>query len=260
MTNVISEKDVDEVLQISNVFTNVSKGQVAPTNDLLKAFSTTSIPTIVSEILLKGDLQVGEKERASQLDNLWKEVAVLVAEKCVDKERKRPFSLSMIEKAMGEVHFNVRADKPAKSQVSNTVSSRCMAEHPLSAVLHHLAFTGFLPIFSLSYIPFSPTISPRFQALECIKLLEQSSTLSIQRARMRVRITMPTKDGKRLKEKVVGMAEGVEEDEMGGEEWEAVSLGVYVTASVTGNWMRRVMQRNACDDLYPGRSNRMNLN
>lgn len=42
---------------------------------------------------------------------------------------------------------------------------------------------------------------------------------------MRIRITMPNKDGKKLKEKVLGMADegGVEEDEMTGEEWEVVS-------------------------------------
>jgi ribosome maturation protein SDO1 len=61
------------------------------------------------------------------------------------------------------------------------------------------------------------------QALECIKLLQASSTLPIQRARMRVRITMPTKDGKRLKDQVVANADKVEEDDFGSEEWEVVS-------------------------------------
>lgn len=40
---------------------------------------------------------------------------------------------------------------------------------------------------------------------------------------MRVRITMPTKDGKRLKEQIVGAADTVEEDEFGSDEWEVVS-------------------------------------
>lgn len=118
-----SEKDVDEVLQIANVFTNVSKGQVAKTSDLQAAFRTTSVPDIVAEILLKGELQVGEKERNHALGNLWKEVAGLVADKVVDPGTKRPYSVSMIEKAMQEVHFNVRAERSAKSQVSRRVTS-----------------------------------------------------------------------------------------------------------------------------------------
>jgi ribosome maturation protein SDO1 len=39
---------------------------------------------------------------------------------------------------------------------------------------------------------------------------------------MRVRVTMPTKDGKRLREQIIEGAEKVENDEMGQEEWEAV--------------------------------------
>lgn len=41
---------------------------------------------------------------------------------------------------------------------------------------------------------------------------------------MRVRVTMPTKDGKRLKDTVLEVAETVEENDFAGEEWEAVSI------------------------------------
>lgn len=46
--------------------------------------------------------------------------------------------------------------------------------------------------------------------------------MPIQRARMRIRITMPTKDGKRLKEQVTGAADTVEEDDFTSDEWEVV--------------------------------------
>jgi len=54
----------------------------------------------------------------------------------------------------------------------------------------------------------------------------QSSPLPIQKAEMKIRITMPPKDGKRLAEQVRGLSSpgGIEEDEMSGEEWEVVSL------------------------------------
>ena len=41
---------------------------------------------------------------------------------------------------------------------------------------------------------------------------------------MRIRVTMPVKDGKRLKEKLVEGAESLEEEEWGTEQWEAVRL------------------------------------
>ena len=40
---------------------------------------------------------------------------------------------------------------------------------------------------------------------------------------MRVRVTMPTADGKRLREKILEGAQTVENDEMGQDEWELVS-------------------------------------
>ncbi|KAF9513456.1 hypothetical protein BS47DRAFT_1329586 [Hydnum rufescens UP504] len=171
------ETDLDEVMQISNVFMNVSKGQVASSEDLKKAFAKTDVNEIVKEILKKGELQVGEKERAHDLENLWKEIANMVAEKCVDPTSQRPYPVGMIEKGMTEAGVSVKIGKSAKSQV-----------------------------------------------LECIKLLQTNSTLPIQRSRMRVRIVMPTKDGKRLKEKIVEGAEKVEGEEWGQDEWEVVML------------------------------------
>jgi ribosome maturation protein SDO1 len=53
-----SETDIDEVLQTSEVFQNVSKGQVAQTEDLVKAFGTSDRLAICKLILSKGDLQV----------------------------------------------------------------------------------------------------------------------------------------------------------------------------------------------------------
>ena len=61
------------------------------------------------------------------------------------------------------------------------------------------------------------------QALELIKKLsEEGSPLGVRRVRMRVRVTMPGKEAKRVKERILMDVEEVEEEEMGAE-WEAVS-------------------------------------
>lgn len=74
-----SEKDIDEVLQTHSVFTNVSKGQVAKKEDLIKAFGKDDQTEICKEILSKGELQVSDKERNSQLESLFKDIATTVA-------------------------------------------------------------------------------------------------------------------------------------------------------------------------------------
>ncbi|KAH9177016.1 Shwachman-Bodian-diamond syndrome protein [Lactarius sanguifluus] len=115
------EKDLDEVLQISNVFVNVSKGEVAKSNDLKKSFGTDDRNTIAREILEKGEVQVGDKEREHDIAALRREIATLVAEKCVDPATQAPYSVSIIEKAMSEAGYSVRANKNAKSQVSECI-------------------------------------------------------------------------------------------------------------------------------------------
>ncbi|CDO74788.1 hypothetical protein BN946_scf185001.g36 [Trametes cinnabarina] len=168
------ETDLDDVLQIANVFVNVSKGEVAKSQDLQKAFGTTDRDTI---ILKKGEVQVGDKEREHDLSSIRREIATLVAEKCVDPATQRPYPVGVIDKAMTEAGFSVRPGKNAKSQVS-----------------------------------------------ECIKLLQTHSKLPIQRARMRVRINLPSSDVEKLRAKILEGADTVEKDEQRSDEWEAILL------------------------------------
>jgi len=133
------ESNIDDVLQISNIFVNVSKGEVAKANDLEKAFGASNTSDIVKEvrrlacnvalwqgwmtsqatcqILKKGEVQVGEKERDHDITSLRKELATLVAEKCVDPSTQLPYPVGMIEKAMTEAGYSVKTNKTAKSQV-----------------------------------------------------------------------------------------------------------------------------------------------
>lgn len=66
-------------MQTETVFTNVSKGQVAKKEDLVKAFGKDNHVEICKEILAKGELQVSEKERNANLESTFKEIATLVA-------------------------------------------------------------------------------------------------------------------------------------------------------------------------------------
>lgn len=133
-----------------------------------------------NQILKKGEVQVGEKEREHDLSSLRKEIATLVAEKCVDPTTQKPYPVGMIEKAMAEAGYSVKQGKNAKSQVG-----------------------------------------------ECIKLLQSDSNLPIQRARMRIRVTVPSADEQRLREKLLAGAETVEKDEVKGDDWEVVSTAIH---------------------------------
>ncbi|ORZ02161.1 putative Shwachman-Bodian-diamond syndrome protein [Syncephalastrum racemosum] len=171
------ETDLDEVLQIHNVFINVSKGQVASKDDLNKCFKTDDVDKVIQEILKKGELQVAEKERSNQLESMWRDIATIVTDHCVNPQTKRPYTVTMIEKAMQELHLSVNPKRSSKSQ-----------------------------------------------ALDVIKQLQEKQILPIQRAQMRVRVTLPqSKETKKLREKLVPLVTSVEDEEFEGE-YELIAL------------------------------------
>jgi ribosome maturation protein SDO1 len=110
------ERDLDQVLQVHAVFINVSKGQLARNEDLLQAFKTQDTEKIILEILEKGELQVGEKERDVQTDSLHKEVVSIIAGKCVNPITRTPYPPALIEKALASIHFAPNCKKGAKQQ------------------------------------------------------------------------------------------------------------------------------------------------
>ncbi|PQE13148.1 UPF0023 family protein [Rutstroemia sp. NJR-2017a BBW] len=120
------EKDLDNVLQIPNVFLNVSKGQTAPNADLAKAFGPgVPVQDIILEILNKGELQVGEKERHAQLERVHNEVVGIVASKLVDPKTKRVYTTGMIEKALEMLSSQgsqAQQDKPAGSGAGTPIT------------------------------------------------------------------------------------------------------------------------------------------
>lgn len=116
-----AEKDLDEVLQTNTVFVNVSKGQVAKKEDLSNAFGTDDLTEICKQILSKGELQVSDRERQSQLEQMFRDIATIVAEKCVNPETKRPYTVSLIERAMKDIHFSVKANKSTKQQALEVI-------------------------------------------------------------------------------------------------------------------------------------------
>ena len=69
------------------------------------------------KILAKGELQVSEKERNTQLESMFRDIATIVADKCVNPETKRPYPVGVIERAMKDIHYSVKPTRTTKQQV-----------------------------------------------------------------------------------------------------------------------------------------------
>ncbi|KAF8848746.1 Shwachman-Bodian-diamond syndrome protein [Acephala macrosclerotiorum] len=227
------EKDLDNVLQINNVFLNVSKGQTAPSADLAKAFGPkTSTEDIILEILAKGELQVGEKERHAQLERVHNEVVGIVASKLVDPKTKRVYTTGMIEKALDMLSSQ---GSQAQAAGSGTGTPATGEEGEAKPKTKEHVWTGVIA-----------TKSAKSQALEAMKALIAYQPIPVARARMRLRITCPTgvlkqpaksagpksadstEDGEEkkgtVKDRILGYIEQVESQDVVGSEWEVTGF------------------------------------
>ncbi|KAL1533531.1 ribosome maturation protein SBDS-like [Salvia divinorum] len=115
------EKDLDEVLQSQTVYSNVSKGVLAKSKDLVQAFGTDDQTKVCLEILEKGELQVAGKERESQLSSQFRDIATIVMQKTYNPETKRPYTISMIERLMHDIHFAVEPNSSSKKQALEVI-------------------------------------------------------------------------------------------------------------------------------------------
>ncbi|KAI1085796.1 SBDS protein C-terminal domain-containing protein [Whalleya microplaca] len=234
------ETDLDEVLQIPNVFLNVSKGQTAPAAELAKAFGKDRpLNDIILEILNKGELQVGEKERAAQMDRVHHEVVGIVASKLVDPRTKRVYTTGMIEKALdmlsSQAHQGAgdKSSSTAGGSGTGTPATGEDAEAKPRAKEHN--WTGVVT-----------TKSAKSQALEAMKALIAHQPIPVSRARMRLRITCSTNVLKQavkapaaakgadtegehktpgtVKDKILSYVEQVDTQDVLGSEWEVVGF------------------------------------
>lgn len=115
-SSIIREKDLDEVLQSTEVYSNVSRGIFAAREDLQTAFGTTDTEAVAKLILAQGELQVSERERRVESESTFRAVASVLADKCVDPRTQRPFTPAVLERALRDVHFSVDPHRPAKAQ------------------------------------------------------------------------------------------------------------------------------------------------
>ncbi|KAK4140531.1 ribosome maturation protein sdo1 [Dichotomopilus funicola] len=211
------ETDLDNVLQIPSVFLNVSKGQTAPSAELAKAFGKgVSVDDIILEILRKGELQVGEKERSAQLERVHNEVVSIVASRLVDPRTKRVYTSGMIEKALDMLSSMAhqqqsqpqsQQEKPstnpitpnllgtpatnepgeskpnATSTISSTAPSQSSSTTTSTTTTHHKTAT---------WTGVTTTKSAKSQALDAMRALIAHQPIPVARARMRLRITCST--------------------------------------------------------------------
>lgn len=116
------EDRLDEVLQVNRVFTNVGRGLLASKKDICTVFCE-DMPSeqCIKYILDHGELQVAHQERTAEIDELFKDIAVMISQKCVHKDNGRPFPSPVIEQSLRSIGATVKQDQPVKKQALSLI-------------------------------------------------------------------------------------------------------------------------------------------
>jgi len=116
------ETDLDEVVQIDTIFTNVSKGEAAKKTDLQKYFGTSDTREVCKRILQDGELQISPKEREIMYESMFKDIVTIITNKCINPDTQRPYPGGVIERALKEqIHFSVKPSKSTKQQALEAI-------------------------------------------------------------------------------------------------------------------------------------------
>lgn len=245
------EKDLDEVLQTSSVFVNVSKGQVAKKDDLTKAFGTDDLTEICKQVRHVFFLPTSFSHRILSHFLTFYLLCPFFPLFRTDPGQRRAPGVRQGEAESDGVDVQGHCDccgrevcQPADQEAVYSQPHWAGHEgHPLlcqDRQEHQTAGPdsrrrSLICLFSYVevYLSCRPTkiwlgsvhesvqklsvksslnaLACRSQALEVIRQLKE--TMEIQRAHMRLRLVLPAKEAKRLKEKLKPLLEVVESED-----------------------------------------------
>eukprot|EP00796_Vickermania_ingenoplastis_P007218 gene7218-5071_t len=116
------EDRLDEVLQVDRIFSNVARGFVAPEKDIQAVFGKdTTEEEAIKFMLVHGELQVAQQERTAEVDELFKDISVIISQKCVNEATQRPFPVQVIEQSLRSIGAAVKLDQPVKKQALSLI-------------------------------------------------------------------------------------------------------------------------------------------
>ena len=111
-----NEDNIDNVIQINQIFSNAIQGTIASEGLLKKLFNTTDKTEITKRILDEGHLQVSQKEREVLAENAFQEVVKILAKKLVHPKSQRLFPKEAIKNALKNINFKADFNTGSKKQ------------------------------------------------------------------------------------------------------------------------------------------------
>ncbi len=117
----IRETDLNEVLQINKIFRDAIKGDLVKKDEFDNTFPNMSYEDVVKLILDKGEIQISEKERNLNFQNMKNYIANIIVEKTYNKDNGLPFPQAVILQVLEDINYNVNQNEDEKKQALKAI-------------------------------------------------------------------------------------------------------------------------------------------
>ncbi|MEM4625551.1 MAG: ribosome assembly factor SBDS [Candidatus Pacearchaeota archaeon] len=112
--------NIEEIIAIDTVYSDIKKGFRASEKDLSEAFKTTDIKEISEEIIKRGEVQITQEYREKKASEKEKQIIDFLTKNAVDPRTNRPYTPERIEKSLEEAGVNI-TNKPIEAQINEIV-------------------------------------------------------------------------------------------------------------------------------------------
>jgi ribosome maturation protein SDO1 len=103
------------------IFTDMKKGNTAPSSDLMTAFGTTDVSKIASIIVKQGEILLTQDYRDEEKEKKIKQVVDFLSKNAFDPQTGRPHTPQRIQSALEQAHVNIK-NVPIESQINEIIN------------------------------------------------------------------------------------------------------------------------------------------
>jgi len=131
--------NIQSVLVVDGVFTNIKTGAKPSGSDLMDAFQTEDLLAIAQRIVKKGEIEIPQEFRDQEQENKKKKVIDFFVRNAVDARTSRPFTPQQIESALEQAGTNL--DNKPFDQLIKLATDSIKTILPLKIETKKLAIT-----------------------------------------------------------------------------------------------------------------------
>jgi ribosome maturation protein SDO1 len=113
-------EDANDFLEADTIFSDLKKGDKAPSSDLSSAFGTDDVQEIAKKIVKEGEVLETQEHRDAEQEKKFKQVIDFISKNAVDPHTGNPHTPDRIKSALEQAHVNVK-NVPLEKQINEII-------------------------------------------------------------------------------------------------------------------------------------------